>query len=132
VPRAFAEAYGLRLSGAIYYALITEFKYKGLMLPDLTPKKQYAAFKFLGSQLSWVEYVGPVTEYPAITGYEFNRSRLRRLLILWSTDGTDQLLTLPGDFVQAHDKYGNVLQPAEGKLLVNWSPVYVSLKSENE
>lgn len=132
IPRAFAEAYGLRLSGAVYYALITEFKYKGLLLPDFTPKKQYAAFKFMGGQLSWVEYVEAVTEFPGISGYEFNRSRLRRLLILWSTDGTDQFYTVPGDFVQAYDKYGAVVEPVEGRLLVDWSPIYVSLKSQNE
>jgi hypothetical protein len=132
IARAFAEAHGLRLRGAVYFALITEFKYKGLMLPDLTPKKQYAAFKWLGSQLSWVEYVGPVSDYAGISGYEFNRSRLRRLLILWSTDGTEQRFAPPSDFMHAYDKYGNVLPLSDGQVVVGWSPVYVELKLQNE
>ncbi len=132
IPRVIAEAYQLRLAGIVYYALITEFKYKGLLLPDLTPKQQYAAFQFAASQLSWVEYVKPVEQYVGISGAEFNRSRLRRLWIIWSADGTEQRLSLPPDFVQARDKYGNVL-PADGdSLAVGWSPIYVYLKIENQ
>lgn len=133
IPRVYAEAHQLGLLGGVYYALITEYKYKGLLLPDLTPKPQYAAFKFLASQLSWVEYVKPVEGYAGVSGAEFNQSRLRRMWIVWSADGTDQALTPPADFVQAYDKYGNVLGLTEdGKLIVGWSPVYVSLKLQNQ
>lgn len=132
IARVFAEAHQLGLAGTVYYALITEFKYKGLLLPDLTPKPQYRAFRFLASQLSWVQYVKPVNQ-PGLSGSEFTQSRLRRLWIIWSADGTDQVLTPPADFVQAYDKYGNVLQLAsDGELVVGWSPVYVSLKVQNE
>ena len=132
IPRVVAEAHQLGLTGTVYYALITEFKYKGLLLPDLTPKQQYWAYQFLASQLSWVEYVKPVDHFPGVSGAEFNRSRLRRLWILWSTNGMDQGLTPPADFVQAFDKYGNVLPQSDGKLIVGWSPIYVYLKSENK
>jgi hypothetical protein len=132
IPRVFAEAHELGLEIASYYALITEFKYKGLLLPDLTPKKQYAAFKFMASQLSWVEYVKPVDQYPGISGAEFNRSRLRELWLLWSTDGTEQYLTPPAGFVQVTDKYGNVIDLVDGKIVVDWSPVYVYMKVANE
>jgi hypothetical protein len=132
IPRVVAEAYNLGLDGMVYYALITEFKYKGLLLPDLAAKPQYWAFKFLSSQLAWVEHVGAVDRYPGVSGAEFNQSRLRRLWILWSADGTDQVITPPGDFVQAYDKYGNVLPLTDGNLVVGWSPVYVYLKVQNE
>jgi hypothetical protein len=132
IPRVMAEAHQLGLAGTVYYALITEFRYKGLLLPDLSPKPQYWAFKFLASQLSYVEYVKPVDQFGGVSGAEFNQSRLRRLWILWSTDGTDQSLTPPSDFVQAYDKYGNVLQLTDGKLVVGWSPIYVELKIQNQ
>lgn len=127
IPRAYAEGYGLGLHGMIYYALITEFMYKGLLLEDHTPKKQYYAYQYLGSQLSWVEHVGPVTQFSGVEGQEFKQSFIRRLWILWSADGTDQTITLPDDFVQAFDKYGNVVPVADQKLVVGWSPVYVQL-----
>ncbi len=132
IPRAFAEAHELGLKFASYYALITEFKYKGLLLPDLTPKKQYAAYKYMASLLSWVEYVKPFDRQIGISGAEFSRSRLRELWILWSTDGTDQYLIPPANFVQVTDKYGNVLDLVDGKILVGWSPVYVFLTIANE
>jgi hypothetical protein len=132
IPRVYAEAHQLGLDFAIFYALITEFKYKGLLLEDLTPKQQYRAFKYMATQLSWVEYVKPVDEYPGISGAEFNRSRLRELWIIWSTDGTQQYLTPPAGFVQVADKYGNVLDLVDGKIPVDWSPVYVQFKVVNQ
>ncbi len=132
IPRVFAEAHELGLKFASYYALITEFKYKGLLLPDLTPKKQYAAYKYMASLLSWIEYVKPFDRQAGISGAEFSRSRLRELWILWSTDGTDQYLTPPANFVQVTDKYGNVLDLVDGRVLVGWSPVYVFLEIANK
>jgi hypothetical protein len=132
IPRVYAEAHQLGLDFAIYYALITEFKYKGLLLEDLTPKKQYYAFKYMATQLSWAEYVKPVTEYPGLSGAEFNRSRLRLFWIIWSSDGTTQYLTPPANFVQVTDKYGNVLDLVDGKIAVDWSPVYVHFMVTNQ
>ena len=57
---------------------------------------------------------------------------MRRLWILWSKDGLDHTITLPNDFVQAYDKYGNVLPTSGGELTVGWSPVYVQLMYANE
>lgn len=132
IPRAYAEGYGLNLTALIYYAMITEFKYKGLLLEDFTPKKQFEAYKFMGSQLSWVEHVGPITQFDGVDGQEFKQTFVRRLWILWSKDGLDHTITLPNDFVQAYDKYGNVLPTSGGELTVGWSPVYVQLMYANE
>ena len=122
----------LKLTGLIYYALITEFKYKGLLLEDLTPKKQYYAYQFMGSQLATVEHVGPVTQFAGVEGQEFKQTFVRRLWILWSRDGSDQTITLPAGFVAAFDKYGNALPVAGNQLTVGWSPVYVQLMYRNE
>ncbi len=132
IPRAYAEGYGLNLTALIYYAMITEFKYKGLLLEDFTPKKQFEAYKFMGSQLSWVEHVGAVTQFDGVDGQEFKQSFVRRLWILWSKDGQDHTITLPTDFVQAFDKYGNVLPTMGNELTIGWSPVYIQLMYSNE
>ena len=132
IPRVYAEAYDLNLTGLIYYALITEFKYKGLLLEDLTPKKQYFAYQFMGSQLDAVEHVGPVTQFAGVQGQEFKQTFVRRLWILWSQDGSDQTISLPAGFVAAFDKYGNALPVAGNQLTVGWSPVYVQLMDRNE
>lgn len=132
IPRAYAEGYGLNLTALIYYAMITEFKYKGLLLEDFTPKKQFEAYKVMGSQLSWVEHVGAVTQFDGIDGQEFKQSFVRRLWILWSKDGQDHTITLPTDFVRAFDKYGNVLPTTGNELTIGWSPVYIQLMYANE
>ncbi|MDY7078543.1 MAG: hypothetical protein SXV54_16630 [Chloroflexota bacterium] len=128
VPRAYAEAYGLDLLGGVYYAIISEFKYKGLLLPDLTPRPAFWAYRFMSSQLIGARYEGPVVDYAGVTGHLFNRGGGQLVQILWATDGTDQVIDLPADFVEAYDKYGEPLTPNAGQLTVGWSPIYIALK----
>ncbi|MDY7078900.1 MAG: hypothetical protein SXV54_18455 [Chloroflexota bacterium] len=128
VPRAYAEAYGLDLLGGVYYSLISEFKYKGLLLPDLTPRPAFWAYRFTSSQLIGARYEGPVVKYAGVTGHLFDRDGGRLVQILWATDGTDQVIDLPAGFVEAYDKYGEPLTPDGGQLTVGWSPVYVTLE----
>ncbi|CAN5859237.1 hypothetical protein BH10CHL1_BH10CHL1_03230 [soil metagenome] len=132
IPRVYSEAYGLGLLGASYYALISEFKFKGLLKPDLTPKPAYYAYEFMSSQLHSVEYVGPVTVYPGVSGQTFKQSGISRLQIIWSTTGEDQTVILPDDFVQAYDRYGNAVQSENGQIVVNWAPLYLKLKFTNK
>lgn len=132
IPRVYAEGYGLGLTGVAYYALISEFKFKGLLKPDLEPKPAYYAYGFMSKQLYRVEYVGPATEYPGVTGYTFKQSGVNVLQILWSTTGVAQQLTLPADFVQAFDRYGNVIKPENNTLSVDWAPIYLHLKFHNK
>ena len=128
VPRVYAEAYELDLLGGVYYALISEFKYKGLLLPDLAPRPAYWAYRFLSSQLADVLYIGPVQGYEGVLGSVFDKGGGRRIEILWSSDGTAQVLDLPAGFVSAYDKFGNDIAPVNGQLIVGWSPLYVELK----
>jgi hypothetical protein len=128
VPRAYAEAYGLDLLGGMYYALILEFNYKGLLLPDFTPRPAYWAYQFLSSKLIDRQYVGPVNDYGGVTGYAFGGGRSRRVEVLWSTDGTDQEIDVPADLVSAYDKFGAEIAPVGGQLPVGWSPVYLELE----
>lgn len=133
IPRIYAEAYGLGVVGATYYALITEGDgYKGLIREDLSPKLQYQSYRFLGGMLHGVEHVGPVTTYPGVEGQSFKQSEVRRLQIIWSVDGLPQTVTPPPDFERAYDVFGNLVAPAEGKLTVDWSPLYLELRYRNQ
>lgn len=133
IPRVYAEAYELGVVGATYYALITESDgYKGLILPDLTPKPQYQAYRFLGSMLHRVEHAGPVTGYPGVEGQAFRQSGIRRLQIIWSVDGEPKTITLPADFERAYDVFGNRVLPVNGALSVGWSPLYLELRYQNQ
>jgi len=130
VPRVYAEAYQLNLLGVNYYSLISEFKYKGLLLPDFTPRPAYWAYKFMSQKLVGAQPVGALTAYPGVSGYEFSYADGHYLWLIWSADGTDQTLTLPGDFLRAYDKYGAALTPSGGQLVVGWSPIYMEMQGE--
>jgi hypothetical protein len=128
VPRAYAEAYELDLLGGVYYALISEFKYKGLLLPDFAPRPAYWAYYYLNRQLADAEYIGPVNGYDGVSGSVFDKGGGRRIEIIWSSDGTNQVLDLPAGSVSVYDKFGNEITSVSGQLSVGWSPLYVELK----
>ena len=75
VPRAYAEALALEFQAQTYYAMINEaWRHTGLLLPDLTPKPVYYAYKNAASFLTRVDYIGAVMGYPAgVKGYTFHR-----------------------------------------------------------
>ncbi len=128
IPRAVAEAYGLNLVGTIYFPLVADRPNYALLLSDLTPRPMFYAYKFLASQLVNARYVGPVTQYAGVSGYLFNQNSIRPVQIVWSTDGTDQTITVPADFVRAFDKLGNLVAPTGEQLTIGWSPIYIELK----
>jgi len=115
----------MNLVGATYYALITEFKFKGLLLPDFTPKPAFAAYKYLGSQLGRARYQSAATGFQGLAGGQFEKEDGRQLLILWSADGSDVSLPLPGGFRAAYDKFGQKLPVIDDQLVIGWSPIYL-------
>ena len=127
IPRAYAEAYNLNLAGTTYFALISDFKYKGLLLPDFTPRPAYWAYKFMSSQIVGAQYEGSVMSYPGVSGAQFLQVSGQHVQIVWSTDGNDQIVTLPGNFAQALDKFGNPVPPNGNRVTVGWSPIYIVL-----
>jgi hypothetical protein len=126
VPRAYAEALALGLTGNLYYAMINEpWRHTGLLLPDLTPKRVYYAYHTAASFLTRVTYEGTVGGSPAgIEGYAFRqKDTLRRVDVVWSVDGSVQDVTLPPGAL-AFDRYG-VPIASSGVIQVDYSPVYV-------
>jgi hypothetical protein len=107
--------------------LISEYKYKGLLFPDFTPRPAYWAYKFLGSQIAGTQYDRAVASYPGVSGAQFLRVSGQHLQIVWSTDGNNQTVTLPGSFVASFDKFGNPIPANGNQLAVGWSPIYMIL-----
>lgn len=133
VPRAYAEVYAMKLLGGVYYTLISpdsySARYKGLLYPGLTPRPVYWAYKFMSSQLVNARYEEPVVAYEGVSGHSFSKSADQLVYILWSTEGTDQVIDLPTGFIEAYDKYGDVLAPQDDRLIVGWSPIYLMFGS---
>jgi hypothetical protein len=126
IPRAYAEALALGLEQQTYYAITNEhWRHTGLLLPDLTPKPVYYAYKTASAFLSPAAYVGVIEGYPAgIAGYTFHRrGGMGYLDVIWSQDGSVQEVNLPPG-ASVHDRYGTLVA-SSGMIEVDYSPVYV-------
>jgi len=132
LPRVYAEALALGLTGQVYYAWINEnWNHTGLLLPDpagqsLTPRPAYHAYKAAAAFLTAVWYEGQAAGYPpGIEGYTFRRDNGRGFLdLLWSADGTARDLPLPPG-AAAFDPYGRPIA-ASRTITLDYRPVYVT------
>ena len=128
VPRAYAEALALGLEGQVYFAMINEgWRHTGLLLPDLTPKPVYYAYKTAATFLTSVNYEGEVTGYPlGVEGYTFHQNDNTGYVdVIWSADGATPSVTLPTG-ASAYDRYGDLIATS-GIVQVSFSPVYVRM-----
>jgi hypothetical protein len=128
VPRVYAEAYRLGVTGQVYYLLIADIVHYSLMTSDFAARPMYESYKVLSSYLQDSRYTGQVTEYPGVSGSLFNQNGTRPFQIVWSTDGTDQTIPTPPDFIRAADKFGQPIEPVNGQLTIGWSPIYLELQ----
>ncbi len=128
VPRVYAEAYRLGVVGQIYYLLAADVVNYALLKADLTPRPMYNSYKVLSDNLQSSRFERAVTDYPGVSGSEFNQNGTRRFQIVWSTDGTDQTIATPADFIRAADKFGQPIEPVNGQLTIGWSPIYIDLQ----
>jgi hypothetical protein len=126
IPRVYAEALALGLKAQVYYAMVNEaWFHTGLLLPNLSPKPAYNAFKTASSFLEAAKYEGPAAGYRAvIQGYSFRRGNTTQHLdVIWSRDGSNRNVTLPAG-ASAYDRYGTLIA-SSGVIQVGLSPVYI-------
>jgi hypothetical protein len=131
VPRAYAEAMALGLKAQIYYALISNWRYTGLLDADLNPHPAYDAYVAATTFLTSARYQGEVSGYPAgIEGYRFQqRGQPIYVDLIWAADGAAHNVTLPAG-ATAYDKFGQLLA-GSGDIVVGSSPVYVRRSQSN-
>jgi hypothetical protein len=127
VPRVYAEAYRLGVVGQVYYQLIDNVYYS-LMTSDFATRPMYDSYKILSNNLQNSRFVRAVTDYPGVSGSEFNQNSTRLFQIVWSTDGTDQVIPTPIGFVRAADKFGQPIEPVNNRLTIGWSPIYLEVQ----
>jgi hypothetical protein len=121
----YARSWAQGLKGVMWYTLEDSgWRSSGLYLSG-APKPAYYAFQFAATELDVATYVGVVSQYPNLTGYEF-RSPGKRIWVLWSSSRTNTLISLPAGALTVYDKYGAPVTPVSGQITVN-SPVYIEL-----
>jgi hypothetical protein len=122
VAQAYAAALAEGLQVNLWYSL-RGWRGSGLVRVNLDPLPAYTAFQFGADLLAEAAYWGPITEYPSVKGYLFNRSETE-LWILWSLTTEPQTVMLPGTPAAIYDVFGEPL-PAEQSLEITQAPVYI-------
>jgi len=101
------------------------WRYCGLLDEQGQPKPAYNALKFLTQELKSANYVGAVTQYPELRGYEFSIPG-KWIWVLWAPDEQPHPITLPAGTQLVYDKYGNNITPTGSDITVN-HPIYVEI-----
>ncbi len=126
IVQGMAEGKADGLTAMIWFS-VAGWRGSGLLDSSLNPLPPYSAYQVARSMLGEATYVGPVTGFNGVTGYEFN-SNGRRLWVLWSitATGNPQNITLSSMPLTVSDMYGNAL-PIGMTLGVGLEPIYVEL-----
>jgi hypothetical protein len=97
----------------------------GLLRSDNTPRPSCLAFKTAASFLTEARYRGPAKGYPdGLSGYSFWTNVGTPIDVIWSTDGTPQLVPLSTS-AAAFDRYGTPIPVAEDKIAIDYGPLYI-------
>jgi hypothetical protein len=119
---ANASARSLGLQANIWYSL-TGWRASGLADGQLNTQPAYQAFKFSSSQLKDTVYVGDIRQFEGVQGYEFTRAGAK-LWVLWSLDGTADVIHVEVRPTAIYDLMGNAL-PVDRDIHITTAPVYI-------
>jgi hypothetical protein len=121
LTQANAAALAHGLSANLWYSL-TGWRASGLVDGSLKPNPAYEADQFSAAQLKDAAFVGEVSDFPGVKGYEFNKEG-KRLWLLWSLDGDKHTIQLPNIPTHIWDAFGKALL-TETDLTITLAPVY--------
>ncbi len=87
-----------------------DWRGSGLFNDDFSPRPAYFAYKFARRELNTASPLGEIQAYPGVMGYAFGGEQ-RRIWLLWSLDGEEHPIELPGLPLAVYDALGNRLLP---------------------
>lgn len=121
---SYVRSWAAGLQAAVWYTFEENgWRSSGLSTRD-GPKPALFAFDYAAHKLEGATLLGPVTSLPEMTGYEFWLPG-KLLWIVWSTNQSDQVVTLPDKVSAIYDLYGNVIQ-LTNPITIN-RPTYIEI-----
>jgi hypothetical protein len=130
VAQAYTASAALGLKANIWYSL-SGWRNSGLLYNDQTPRPAYLAFQFSR------QILGDLSEGEALTsldtggdedilGYKFEQPDGRVLWVIWSQDGTTEIVSLPSTPDGVWDVFGQPQTVADPSIfVVTIKPLYV-------
>jgi hypothetical protein len=121
--QSYAQAIAENLSANMWFSHLG-WRNSGLLYSDGSPRPAYNAFAFARDELRDSVSLGKITGYPGVSGYQFHRGD-RKVWVLWSLDGANHNITLPGVPLDAFDVDGDSKSVAGTALTVTIEPTYL-------
>jgi len=112
------------LKATIWYDIIGGWCNTGLLNQDFSTTEAYTAFRAARDTLQDARFIRNLDMYPGVRGYEFDRGS-RRVWILWSLDGNNHDITLPGTPLSARDVFNYPITINGANLTVTLAPTYL-------
>jgi hypothetical protein len=105
VPEAYAAAAKAGIQANIWYS-VHGWRHSGLIEDDNSLLPAYDAYKVAHDLLGDATYVRNVTLDPAVSVYELSHDGAK-VWVVWSMDGANHNVSLPGTPTSVKDVYGN-------------------------
>ena len=119
---ALAQSQGLR--GNIWYEFTGGWRNSGLINSNLTEKPGFTAYTFSRSMLLDSQFSQESTDYPGVKVFVYDRGSFY-LWVVWSQDGNQHTVNLPGVPQAAYDTMGTTLAQSQ-TVNVGVSPIYLT------
>lgn len=101
------------------------WRYGGMLDEDQNPKPVYEALLFMSSMLSDTTYLGEISDFDGLQGYEFTAPD-KQIWVLWSPEQVDISIQVPDRVNNIYDKFGNEIALEGNDLQVN-SAIYLEI-----
>jgi len=112
------------ITATIWYDISGTWCNTGMLNQDLSLTPAFQAFATSRNALQDASFTSEITSYPGVKGYEFKRGT-RRVWILWSLDGSNHAISLPGTPLIAYDALNNAVTINGVDLTVTLTPTYL-------
>jgi hypothetical protein len=125
VAWVFARGMSQDLLGTTWYTFNGPgWNSSGILAPNQEETPAYLAMKFAVQKLGGTQYSIPIRNYAGLEGFEFNRGGAYHMWVLFSSDNSSPILTLPAGYTKVSDTLGNPITPVNGKITID-HPVYI-------
>jgi hypothetical protein len=122
VAQVFTMAQAENLRANIWFAVFG-WRNSGLLASNRSPLPAYYSYQTAHDSLLAAQPLSSTIDYAGVKKYEFDRGN-RRIWVLWSLDGADHVVALPGTPLAVWDVFGDEVETVN-PLTVTLKPLYV-------